>query len=128
MAVIDQVSTTAMDTRDEGFFKALGARLTAARNAAGMTQVELAGALDVPQQTLAHYETGRSRIPVDTLLEASRILRFSIDDMLAGSGAGRSKRGPASRLEQQLDAIAQLPKAKQRVVSDMLDGLLAQQR
>ncbi|MBL8536691.1 MAG: helix-turn-helix transcriptional regulator [Hyphomonadaceae bacterium] len=123
MAAIDRVST-AMDAKDEKFFKALGARLAAARNALDVTQVELAEQLGVAQQTLAHYEGGRLRIPVSVLLEASRVLRFSIDDMLSGRDAGRSKRGPASRLEQQLDAIARLPKAKQRLVADMLDGIL----
>jgi hypothetical protein len=39
----------------------------------------------------------------------------------------RSKRGPPSRLEQQFNAIAQLPKAEQRFVSKMLDNALAGQ-
>jgi hypothetical protein len=38
----------------------------------------------------------------------------------------RTRRGPVSRLEQQLDAIARLPKARQKFVSDMLDTVLAQ--
>ncbi len=121
-----------MDFKDEAFFKALGARLAEARDARGMSQAALAEELGIAQQTLAHYETGRSRISVGLLLEMSRALRFSIDDMLSGRAkdglGGRSKRGPASRLEQQLDAIAQLPKAKQRFVIDMLDTVLAQQR
>ncbi|MBL8537756.1 MAG: hypothetical protein JNM59_10180 [Hyphomonadaceae bacterium] len=58
----------------------------------------------------------------------AQVLRFSIDDMLIGRTPGRARRGPASKLEQQLDAIAQLPKAKQRFVIDMLDTVLAQQR
>jgi transcriptional regulator with XRE-family HTH domain len=123
MAAIDRVST-AMASRDEAFFKALGARLAAARDAAGFSQAALAEELGIAQQTLAHYETGRSRVSVALMLEMSRVLRFSIDDMLAGRAEGRSKRGPASRLEQQLDAIARLPKAKQRMVADMLDGIL----
>jgi hypothetical protein len=36
------------------------------------------------------------------------------------------KRGPASRLQQQIDAIGQLPKAKQRFVVEMIDTVLAQ--
>lgn len=36
------------------------------------------------------------------------------------------KRGPASRLQQQIKALAQLPKAKQQFVSQMLDTVLAQ--
>ena len=34
------------------------------------------------------------------------------------------KRGPASRLEQQLDAVTRLPKGEQRFVSKMLDNVL----
>lgn len=37
------------------------------------------------------------------------------------------KRGPASKLQQQVEAIAMLPKAKQRFVVEMLDTVLAQQ-
>ncbi|MBU9163595.1 hypothetical protein [Burkholderia multivorans] len=37
-----------------------------------------------------------------------------------------SKRGPMSRLQQQIIAIEQLPKAKQQFVSQMLDTVLAQ--
>jgi len=42
-------------------------------------------------------------------------------------GDGRGKGGPASRLQQQIEAVAQLPKAKQRVVTELLDAMLAQQ-
>ncbi len=34
------------------------------------------------------------------------------------------KRGPASRLEQQLAAITSLPKAKQRMVAEMIDSVV----
>jgi transcriptional regulator with XRE-family HTH domain len=123
MAAIDQVSWAA-DMQDEKYFKALGARLAEARRAARLTQVELAAQLDIPQQTLARYETGESRPPILVLIAMSQALGFSLDDMLTGRAEGRSKRGPASRLEQQLNAIARLPKAKQRIVADMLDGIL----
>lgn len=42
------------------------------------------------------------------------------------SPPARMQSGPVSRLEQQLDAIAKLPKARQKFVSDMLDTVLAQ--
>lgn len=32
------------------------------------------------------------------------------------------KRGPASHLEQQLDAVTRLPKAKQKIVAELLDS------
>jgi transcriptional regulator with XRE-family HTH domain len=93
-----------------------------------LTRTEVAEQLDIPQQTLARYEFGESRFSVALLLEISRILRFAIDEMLATRAPGRSKRGPASRLEQQIDAVARLPKAKQRFVADMLDTILASSR
>jgi hypothetical protein len=34
------------------------------------------------------------------------------------------KRGPASRLEQQLDAVTRLPKAKQKVVAELIDSVI----
>ena len=43
------------------------------------------------------------------------------------SAAGRRKRGPSSRLEQLTEELARLPKGKQRVVVQMLEGFLAQE-
>lgn len=36
----------------------------------------------------------------------------------------RSRRGPPSKIELQLDAVARLPKAEQKFVSRMLDSVL----
>ena len=44
----------------------------------------------------------------------------------AGAQRRGVKRGPSSWLHQQIDAIVQLPKAKQRFVSQMLGTVLAQ--
>jgi len=67
------------------------------------------------------------RIGVQTLALAAQVLETSVEDLL-GTPAKRStsKRGPVSKLQQQLERISQLPKARQRVVSEVLDSLLAQ--
>lgn len=56
------------------------------------------------------------------------LLDQSFDEILTGHSTVRlpGKRGPASRFEQQLDAIARLPKAEQRAVSTVLTAVLAQ--
>ena len=125
-----------MNTRDEQFFKELGARIAQARKDHGMTQQELAEQLGVAQQTLAHYEVGRARMPASMLPTVARLLTLSLDELMgqplarAARGAPAKsrggKRGPASRLEQQIQAVAQLPKTKQQFVSQMLDTVLAQ--
>jgi hypothetical protein len=66
----------------------------------------------------------------------AKLLTLSLDELMgqplprtARAAAGQSrggKRGPASRLEQQIQAVAQLPKTKQQFVSQMLDTVLAQ--
>jgi transcriptional regulator with XRE-family HTH domain len=113
-----------IDVKDESYFRELGARLAAARKAQGLTQVQLAERLGIPQQTLAHYETGRSRVPVAVLLGMAQELRFSLDEMLLGR-ALPGKRGPASRLERQIDAVRRLPASKQRFVVDFLETVLS---
>lgn len=74
-----------------------------------------------------HYEGGVSRIPVETLAQAAAALGVSVEEMI-GTPTSRSagKRGPAPKLQQQLERIQQLPKARQRMVSEVLDSLLAQ--
>jgi transcriptional regulator with XRE-family HTH domain len=127
MATTERILAT-MNEKEEAFSKALGARLAQARKERGMTQHQLAERLGVAQQTLAHYEVGRVRIAASTLPVLAEIFDLSLDELLIGQPAARTsgKRGPTSRLQQQLDALSQLPKAKQRVVSEVLDAMLAQ--
>jgi transcriptional regulator with XRE-family HTH domain len=120
-----------MNTRDEQFFKELGARIAQARKDHGLTQQQLADELGVAQQTLAHYEVGRARLPASMLPTLARLLTLSMDELMglpavAAARQRAGKRGPPSRLQQQIDAVAQLPKAKQQFVSQMLDTVLAQ--
>ena len=119
------------------FFAALGTRIAAARNAAGMTQVQLADGLAISQPQLASYEVGRRRVPVSMLPRLAKLLGCAVealigDDNMAGAATPtatprRTKRGPPSRIEQQLDAITRLPKAQQKFVASMLDTVLAGQ-
>lgn len=57
-------------------------------------------------------------------------MTLSLDELMGQPAPVRvragGKRGPASRLQQQIKALAQLPKAKQQFVSQMLDTVLAQ--
>jgi transcriptional regulator with XRE-family HTH domain len=117
-----------MAIKHEAFFKEMGTRIAQARKERGLTQQQLADALGVSQQTLAHYEVGRVGVGAPMLPRLSELLDLSFDEMLLGQPSMRlpGKRGPASRLEQQLDAITRLPKAEQKFVSKMLDSVLAQ--
>lgn len=126
MAVFTSAGST-VNSKDEQFFKALGARVAQARKAQGLTQQQLGDQLGIPQQTLAHYEGGTTRFPASMLPTLAQILGLTLDELLGQeTQLGTGKRGPAPKLQRQFERICQLPRATQKVVMNMLDGVLAQ--
>jgi transcriptional regulator with XRE-family HTH domain len=112
---------------DKTYYRQLGQRIAERRKAIGMTQVELAAVLGVAQQTMAHYEGGTLRIAVALLSPLSSILGMSFEELIDSSAKrANSKRGPAPKLQQQLEQLSRLPKAKQRLVSQVIESVLAQ--
>jgi len=128
MAVLLQNSLTAMSISDEEkeFFVQLGRRITSLRKERGITQVQLAEILGVSQQTVQAYEVGRRRIQVSALPVVAQTLTVPLEELFGETKRLAGKRGPAPRWQQQIEAIALLPKAQQRFVSQMLDTVLAQ--
>jgi len=58
----------------------------------------------------------------------SEIVNNSEDELLSDQEAAKKsdKRGPISKLQQQVEQIALPPKAKQKFVSDMLETVIQQ--
>lgn len=120
-------SRTTVNNKDAQFFKAMGARMASARKAQHRTQQQVADQLGIAQQTLAHYEVGRLRPPASLLPPMAESLGLTLEELLgheAKSSAG--KHGPTPKLQKQFERISQLPRTTQRVVMNMLDGVLAQ--
>lgn len=115
----------AISDDERAFFARLGARIAELRRAQDITQVQLAETLGVSQQTINSYEVGRRRVPVSALPTLARTLSVSIETLI-GEKAPPSKRGPAPQLQQKIERLTSLPKAQQRLVLQMLDGVLAQ--
>ncbi|MGI9331631.1 MAG: helix-turn-helix domain-containing protein [Gammaproteobacteria bacterium] len=119
--------TPTVTPEDKVFYQTLGQRIATRRKALNITQQQLADTLGIAQQTLAHYEVGRLRIPVALLSTLARTLTVSVEDLLGeASRRANAKRGPTPKLQRQLEQIGQLPRAKQRFVMDMLDTVLQQ--
>ena len=121
-------SSLVVNAKDESFFKELGLRIAQARKELSITQVQLAATLGIAQQTLAHYEGGRLRLPASLISPLAKELHDSVEALLGqpDAPAPAGKRGPVSQLQQQVNRISQLPRAKQRFVMEMLDTVLAQ--
>jgi transcriptional regulator with XRE-family HTH domain len=84
--------------------------------------------LEVSQQAITAYESGQRRVPISALPLLANTLNVTVEDLIGVSTKrGANKRGPAPKLQQQLERITRLPKAQQRFVIQMLDTVLQQQ-
>ncbi len=114
-----------MTTDDKQFFKTLGARVAQLRKEEGLSQQAVADEIGIAQQTLAHYELGRLRMPASLLPKLAQLFGVAVDE-LVGVSSGASKRGPTPKLQQQIEKLSRLPKAKQKTVMEMIEGVLSQ--
>lgn len=115
-------------TRNEReFFVALGARIAQLRRDSRITQVQLAETLGISQSTVNAYELGNRRLPVSTLPLLARTLAVSVEELIGENAAKARKRGRVPRLQQHMERISALPKARQRAVIDVIEAMLAQQ-
>ncbi len=125
---LTKTTTAPMET---AFYEQIGWRIAERRKALGITQVQLAAILGIAQQTMAHYEGGKVRFAAALLPVLAETLNLSVEALIGtepkstAKGASK-KRGPAPRIQQQLERLSALPKDKQRAVTLMLDSVLAQ--
>ena len=70
------------DKLNEPYRKEFGARLKAARRAAGLTQKDLAEVLGITPTGYSKYEQGRADMPTSALVKTVKILRCSADKLL----------------------------------------------
>lgn len=119
----------AVSATERAFYVELGQRIATLRKAQGLTQVQLAEAMGVAQQTLAHYEAGRLRLLVGALPNLASQLGVAVEELVGTSSTAKratGKRGPQPKIAQQLEQIRALPVTKQRMVAQMIDAVLAQ--
>ena len=81
---------------DAEFFKSLGQRIAQARKDAGLTQQQLADAVEISQPMLGSYEIGRRRLPASLLQPLAKALKVSVEQLL-GEQPTSSKRRPSAK-------------------------------
>ena len=115
---------SAMTENETKFFKAFGKRLAELRNARGLTQAELGEQIGVNQTAVASYEIGRRRIPLSQVGPLAKALGVSLPELIESGSESNGKPGPTPKLQRQIEQVGQLPRAKQKFVSDMLETVL----
>ena len=117
------VYTISMPTDDHDFFKQLGLRLANARKFSGFTQQALADNLHIQQTVIASYEVGRRRMPISQLDLFAQALGISVNHLI-GLEDPKVKRGPATKLQRQLEEASKLPRSEQQLISKVLERFL----
>jgi transcriptional regulator with XRE-family HTH domain len=115
-----------MTQNNNNFFKQLGSKIASLRKEQQITQVQLAEILGISQQYMQAFEAGRRKVPSSMLPTLAEVLAVSVEELIGIASTNGKKRGPASKLLQQVEQISQLPKSKQKFVMDMLDTVIQQ--
>ena len=105
---------------------AFGKRLAELRKARGWTQPDLAELLGVTVKTITYYERSASNPTAKTIDKIAEVFDVAPSEFIGDLDRRSRKRksGPPSRLQRLFDQLSKLPRSKQKVVTDMLEGYL----
>lgn len=113
-----------MRQKSDSEITTFGRHLTQLRQSRRLRQENLAQALGVTRDKIAYYENRAQNPTLDFVLKAARYFSVTVDELLRDDDARRSRLGPVSRLERQLEMIRRLPPKEQEAVSTVLDMAL----
>lgn len=100
-----------------------GTQLAALRKENGWTQPQLAEKLGITLAVLVYYERQSKNPNAEFVSKVAKLFNVSVDELLGHSVKAR-KPGPPSRIQQLTEQLAELPRHKQKVVVEMLEGFL----
>ena len=89
-----------------------------------MTQVELAGALGLPQQTVSDYERGRLRLHDELLVKLAAILRVTTDELLGVKKSAETQPDVIRSFMRRLRNVHRLSQREQRALLTTIDAFL----
>jgi transcriptional regulator with XRE-family HTH domain len=103
-----------------------GERVRAAREAAGLSQREVAAQLGIAQPSYALWEKNHVALRPDQLLKLSGILSVRVEELLDPPSASNRRGGPAGKAKRAFEAVSQLPRARQQKILEVVEALIAQ--
>jgi len=102
---------------------ALGLRISAARQSAGLTQQELANKVKVTQRVVAYWEREAVSLRAEQIDALSNALNVTADTLL-GRNTVTARSGPVGKTRRMFEEVYKLPRDRRqhilRVVEDLL--------
>jgi transcriptional regulator with XRE-family HTH domain len=107
---------------------AFGRHLESLRKARGLTQLQVAKALETTQRTVSYYETQGGSPPAYVVVALAKLLHVSADELLGlkPSKVEHKKEDPEKqRLWKRFQRMASLPERDQRAVIRLISSLVS---
>ena len=104
----------------------IGARLTALRLEANLSQKELAKLVNVPIANIGFWERTNTPPSSKVLPRLASVLNTSVEEILTGKKFVR-RNAPAGRVRETFDELSKLPRRQQHKILEVVDALIAQQ-
>ena len=105
-----------------------GEKLLAARQQAGLSQIQVAGKLGVTQQTYAGWERRTTALKPEYIAKLSSMLNVSVDYLLGRENGGQKKGGPIGKARRVFEEVSRLPRHQQQRILGIVEDLIAAHR
>lgn len=109
----------------------VGTRIVAAREAAGLTQQQLADKIGVSLTNIAFWERRAPAPRAAMLAKIADVLGVSADELLGRAPAAataKKKGGPNGKVRQVFEEVSTLPRTQQQRILDVVQAMLQAQR
>ena len=103
-----------------------GQRMAAFRVAKGLSQTQLAKALGTTRDRIAYYERDARNPSLEVVQQIADFFGVTVGELLNDTTKNRSKPGPPSQFAQLAERLDRRPRAQQKMVAQMLEGILKQ--
>jgi len=101
-----------------------GARLHAAREAAGLTQAQVAEKMGVTQTAYGVWERYPVALRPDQIEQLARLLQVTVEYLFGRDQAKSRGKGPAGKLRQVFEKASQLPRHQQNKVVEFVEAFV----
>lgn len=108
--------------------KTIGKRLRDIRNGQGMTQVQLAAKLGMPQALLSDYERGKLRVHGGLIVSFTKALKVSADEILGLKEMPSNGHLKDRALVRRVQKMEKLSKRERRILLGTIDTFLKASR
>ena len=103
----------------------MGAHLAQLREAAGLTQKQIAEKLGVPLSNITFWERSEKPPRADMLSKMAEALGVSVDALLKITPIKPTKTIAKGRLQEVFEKVSRLPRRQQQKVIEMAEGFLS---